>query len=123
MAKKEYTYRGKSIDELKQLSVSEYTKMTTSRIRRTIKRGFTEQQKIFIRNFEKKDGIKTKERDMVILPFMIGKTVKIHTGKDFVPVTIQPEMLGHVLGEFAMTRKKVNHTSPGIGAKEATKGK
>jgi len=41
----------------------------------------------------------------------------VHQGKEFVPVTITIEMLGHVLGEFVMTRKKVVHTSPGVGVK------
>ena len=40
----------------------------------------------------------------------------IHNGKEFVMIKITEEMLGHRLGEFAATRKKVAHSSPGIGA-------
>jgi len=121
MVKKEYTYKGKSIEELKQMSVEEFMKLVPSRIRRTMKRGFTEQQKKVIQKIKKGDqNVKTHCRDLVILPIMVGLTIKIHSGKEFQPITIQPEMLGHVLGEFAMTRKKVSHSAPGIGATKSS---
>ena len=53
---------------------------------------------------------------MIILPEMVGVTIKIHMGKSFVAIRIEPEMIGHVLGEFALTRKIVSHSAPGIGA-------
>jgi small subunit ribosomal protein S19 len=53
---------------------------------------------------------------MLILPEMVGTVIKIYTGKSFEPVEIQPEMIGHLLGEFALTRKRVAHSSPGVGA-------
>jgi small subunit ribosomal protein S19 len=53
---------------------------------------------------------------MVVLPMMLGQTIKVHDGKTFIPVTIQQEMLGHILGEFALTRKRVAHSAPGVGA-------
>ena len=117
MAKKEFTFKGKTAEELKQMSLSELAQLLTSRQRRTIKRGFTEQQKILlkkIRNNEK--NIETHCRDMIILPEMIGKTIKVHQGKEFLPVNIEPDMLGHYLGEFLLTRKRVAHSAPGIGA-------
>ena len=61
-------------------------------------------------------NIETHCRDMIILPEMVGKTIKIHQGKEFMPVIIEEGMIGHYLGEFAMTRKKVAHSAPGIGA-------
>ena len=117
MAKKEFTFKGKTAEEIKQMSLSELAQLLTSRQRRTIKRGFTEQQKILlkkIRNNEK--NIETHCRDMIILPEMIGKTIKVHQGKEFMPVTKEPDMVGHYLGEFLLTRKRVAHSAPGIGA-------
>jgi small subunit ribosomal protein S19 len=117
MAKKEFTYRGKKLDELKKLSIKEFAQLVKANPRRTLIRGLTEQQKIFlekIRKGEKK--LKTHCRDMVILPEMVNKTIMIHNGKAFVAILIKPEMLGHRLGEFALTRKSISHSAPGVGA-------
>lgn len=117
MAKKEFTFKGKTTEELKKLSLNELAQLLTSRQRRTIKRGFTEQQKILLKKLRNnKKNIETHCRDMIILPEMIGKTIKVHQGKDFVPVAIEEGMIGHYLGEFVLTRKKVAHSAPGIGA-------
>jgi small subunit ribosomal protein S19 len=56
-----------------------------------------------------------------VLPDFVGKTVAIHNGKEFVNVEIKPEMIGHYLGEFAMTRKTVKHSGPGVGATRSSK--
>ena len=117
MAKKEFTFKGKTVDELKNISLNELAQLLTARQRRTIKRGFTEQQKILLKKLRSKEkNIETQCRDMIILPEMIGATIKVHQGREFVPVMIEPDMLGHCLGEFALTRKKVSHSAPGIGA-------
>ncbi len=118
---REFTYRGKSIEELKNMSLKEFAQLLTSRERRKILRGLTEQEKILIEKLKEKDKVKTHCRDMVVIPMMIGKTILVHNGKEFIPVNIQPEMLGHRLGEFAHTRKEVKHSSPGIGATRSTK--
>lgn len=55
------------------------------------------------------EPIKTWARDSVVTPEMIGYTIKIHTGKDFIPVKITEEMVGHKLGEFAHTQKFTRH--------------
>ena len=112
-----FTYRGKTFDEIKKLSLSEFAEMLPARERRTIKRGFTEEQKIFLKCIreEKKDP-KTHCRDMIVIPEMVGRIIKIHNGKEFTMVKITDEMLGHRLGEFTQTRKKVAHSAPGIGA-------
>jgi small subunit ribosomal protein S19 len=60
--------------------------------------------------------IRTHCRDMIILPEMVGLTIHVHNGKDFVPVEITTEMIGHYLGEFAITNKKVVHGAPGLRA-------
>jgi small subunit ribosomal protein S19 len=53
---------------------------------------------------------------MIVLPEMVGLTFGIYNGKEFTEVTIQPEMMGCYFGEFAPTRKRVEHGDPGIGA-------
>lgn len=117
MAKKEFTFKGKTAEELKNMSLNELAGLLTSRQRRTIKRGFTEQQKIILKKFRSKEkNIETHCRDMIILPEMVGATVKVHQGREFVPVLLEPDMIGHYLGEFTLTRKKVAHSAPGIGA-------
>jgi small subunit ribosomal protein S19 len=121
MAKKEFKLRGKTLDELKKLSYQEFAQYVTARKRRTILRGFTDAQKRFIVKFEKRgNNVETHCRDMVILPIMVGKTIKVHSGKAFVPLLIQEEMLGHVLGEFISTRSRVAHNAPGIGATKSS---
>lgn len=117
MAKKEFSYRGKSLDELQKMSVNELAELFPSRQRRMIKRGFTEQQKKLLEKIRKNEPkIKTHCRDMVILPEMVGKKISIYNGKQFVEVAIVEEMISHMLGEFAFSRNMVSHSAPGIGA-------
>ena len=117
MAKKEFTYRGKTLEELKSLSLNELAELLPSKQRRSIKKGFTEQQKILLKKIRKNEqNIETHCRDMMILPEMVGKLIKIHNGKEFMSVSIVEEMIGHSLGEFAFTRNRVEHSAPGIGA-------
>jgi small subunit ribosomal protein S19 len=67
-------------------------------------------------------AVRTHCRDVPILPDFIGKKVAVHNGKEFVSVDIKPEMIGHYLGEFAMTRKTVVvHSGPGVGATRSSK--
>ncbi len=65
--------------------------------------------------------MRTHRREIPILPEFVGKTVHIYTGKAFQPVDIKPEMIGHALGEFAMTRKSVKHSGLGVGATRSSK--
>jgi len=116
---KEFTFRGKTIEELKQIDTREFTKFLKSRQRRAVLRQFDVIEK-FITRCEKKQKkgkpIRTHLRRIVIVPRMIDLTINIHNGKTYVPIKILPEMLGHRLGEFAVTRAKVQHGAPGIGA-------
>jgi small subunit ribosomal protein S19 len=117
MAKKEFSYRGKSLHELEKMSVTELADLFPSDIRRKIKRGFTEQEQAFLKKLMKKGTAETHCRDMIILPTMVGKTVGIHNGKTFENVVITDEMIGHYLGEFSLTRKLVKHGSAGVVSK------
>ncbi len=126
MAKKDITYKGKTIDELKLLSISDFSKIIPSRARRSLKRGLTDKQKKLLLRVKKvqegkiKKPIKTQCRDMVVLPMFLGLILNIYNGKEYVPVEITSEMLGKYLGEFAMTRKKISHSAPGIGATKSS---
>ena len=55
--------------------------------------------------------IKTWSRRSTIVPEFLGHTIAVHNGKQFVPVYIQENMVGHKLGEFAPTRTYRGHTS------------
>lgn len=117
MARKEFTYRGKTLQELQSMSLNEFMGMLPSRQRRSLKRGLTDGQKLFMNKLKKsKKDVKTHCRNMIILPEMVGRAIKVYNGKEFFIVAIQPHMVGHYLGEFAMTRKSVKHSAPGIGA-------
>ena len=57
----------------------------------------------------KKEVIKTYSRRSTIFPSFVGHTFAVHNGKDFIPVYVTEEMVGHKLGEFALTRKLGGH--------------
>ncbi len=116
---KEATFRGKTIEELKQIDTREFAKFLKSRQRRAVLRQFDVIEK-FISRCEKKQNkerpIKTHQRDLVVVPKMVGMAIQVYNGKQFIPVRIITEMLGHRLGEFSVTRTKVQHGAPGVGA-------
>jgi small subunit ribosomal protein S19 len=58
---------------------------------------------------EKKEVIKTWSRRSTIYPEFIGLTFAVHNGKDFIPVFVTEDMVGHKLGEFSLTRKFTGH--------------
>ena len=57
----------------------------------------------------KKTVIKTWSRRSTIFPDFVGHTIAVHNGKDFIPVYITEDMVGHKLGEFSQTRKFTGH--------------
>ena len=119
---KELKWQGKSEEEVSQMSVDDFAKLTVTRIRRSLKRGFTDQQKALLKQLKQgKDRVKTHSRNMPIIPEMIGKTILGHTCKDYTAITITVEMLGRRLGEFAHSRKLVSHSSAGVGVTRSSK--
>jgi len=120
MAKKEFTYRGKNLEELKLLGEKEFAELLPSREKRSLLRGVNRGINKKIDEIEKNKTpdrlIKTHRRDCVITPRMIGLNFGIHSGNEFKSVEIQEEMIGHKFGEFALTRKRLRHGSAGIGA-------
>ena len=125
---RQFTYRGHSVDELRQMSMDEFIKLLPSRQRRSLLKGLTNEQRILlehIRQARKENGgkqstVKTHCRDMIIIPEMLGLTLQLHAGKEYVAVDIKPEMIGHFVGEFAITNQKVVHGTPGIGASRSS---
>ena len=124
--KDEFTFHGRTLEQVKNMGLDEFMKLIPSRQRRSLRRGMLEQNKPLIEKIRKakagkiKRPIKTHARDMIVLPEMIGIKIHIHNGKTFEPIEIQPEMIGHFLGEFALTRQKVTHSAPGIGATKSS---
>ena len=130
MSKKVFTYRGHTLDELQKMSMDEIIKLLPARQRRSLLRGLPPRQKKLLENIRKarravKKGkkvlIRTHNRDMVVLPEFVDHRLDVHNGNEFQRVDIQPDMIGHYLGEFALTRKKVKHTGPGVGATRSSK--
>ena len=123
LAKKDKSkfFRGKNTDDLKALDTREFAKLVKSRARRTILRNYDVIDAFVAkceRNESKNKAIRTHDRTIVIVPRMLGKLIQVYNGKEFLKVMIVEEMLGHRLGEFAMTRKIAKHTSIGGGAKK-----
>ncbi len=122
--KTEFSYRGYTIEELKELSLEEVMELLPARPRRTLQRGLDEEGRKFVDKVEstpEDEVLRTHCRDVPILPSMVGRTIQVHNGVEFERVDIQPDMIGHYLGEFALTRKKVEHTGPGVGATRSSK--
>jgi small subunit ribosomal protein S19 len=119
--KKEFSYRGHSIEELKAMSLEDVIKLLPSRGRRSYRRGLNEEQRKLLERIRKKDYVKTHRRDVIILPDFVGKKIGVHMGNKFKDIEIRAEMIGHYLGEFAMTRLAVKHSGPGVGATRSSK--
>ena len=119
---KELKWRGMNEETVKALSAEDFLKLIPARRRRSLKRGLTEDQGALMKKLAKGEkNIKTHSRNMVITPSMLGETIGVYTGKAYVPVLITLEMLGHCLGEFALSRKMVTHSSAGVGSTRSSK--
>ncbi len=116
-----FKYKGKNLEDLQKMSLRDFSAYVSSRARRNLLRNESD---VFYQKFEKnKDiakNIRTHRRDLIVTPKMVGKTVNVYNGKEFVPVVVMEEMLGHYLGEFALTRKRLRHGKAGIGATKSS---
>ena len=120
--REEFTYRGYKIDELKAMGVSELIPLMPARVRHKFNRGLNRGEETLLAKIRGGDEkVRTHVRDMIVMPEMIGKSIEIYTGKEFLKVEFQPESVFHYLGEFALTRKKGSHGSAGIGATRGSK--
>ena len=123
---KAVNYKGKSTEELQKLSTEELFGLLNARQRRSLKRGLSDNKKKLIgeiklaKEGKNKKPIKTHQRDLIILPYMVGVTMNVFSGKEFTPITISPEMIGHYIGEYVITNKRVSHGAPGVGASRSS---
>jgi len=119
---KDKFFRGEKVEDLKSVDTREFAKLCKARARRTLLRNY-DVVEMFLKKCEvcvaKKKPIKTHDRALVIVPRMVGLTIGVHNGKEFVKVEVTHDMLGHRLGEFAATRKVAKHTS--LGTKKVPK--
>jgi small subunit ribosomal protein S19 len=119
-------FRGKTPSELVGLTNEEYLKMMNSRERRYVKRSDRNYKKLLEKvEMYKKKGItkpvRTHIREAVIDPSWMGLTFEVHSGKEFKKVMVTANMLGHRIGEYAYTTKRVQHSAPGIRATRGSK--
>ena len=123
---RQFTYHGLSQKELEELSLDKLLKLFPARSRRSLTRGINVGKRKLIEEIKAtkagnlKTPINTHLRDLIILPFMIGTTINVYSGKEFVPVTITTEMVGHYVGEYVITNKRVSHGAPGVGASRSS---
>lgn len=123
---KEFKYRGFDLPQLQNMSLESFLTLLPSRQRRSLNRGISDEKRKLLedvraaRDGKNKQPIKTHARDMIILPYMVGLTLLVHNGKEFISLAIRPEMIGHYLGEYVVTNKKVVHGTPGIGASRSS---
>ncbi|WP_100182169.1 30S ribosomal protein S19 [Candidatus Nitrosotenuis aquarius] len=123
---KEFDYRGIPLDQLQNMSLEKLFELFPARARRSLTRGITDGKRKLIEEIKadkagkSKNPIKTHIRDLIVLPYMVGVTVNVFSGKEFVPVTITPQMIGHFIGEYVRTNKRVVHGAPGVGASRSS---
>ncbi len=125
-----FHYRGHTLEELKKMNMDEFVRLLPARARRSLRRGLPPRQKKLLERLRrayraKKRGkdilTRTHVRDMLIFPEMVGLQIGVYNGKSYEIVEVKPEMIGHYLGEFSLTRRHVQHGSPGIGATRSSK--
>ena len=114
--KKEFLWRGYSMDELKSMPLYppeedpealSIVALLPSRARRSYARGLSEECEKLLEKFDNTSGVvRTHCRGMYIVPSMVGRTVGIHNGREFVKVDIQPEMIGHAMGNKKLSAQK-----------------
>ncbi len=121
---KDFVFRGLDEEQLKAVSMDEFIRMLPSRMRRSLMRGLPEEHRKLIekiRSWQPGDKpLKTHSRNMIILPEMIGTTVHVFSGRDFIEVPIDLKKVGHYLGEYSITNSPVRHGRPGIGASRSS---
>ena len=126
IGKKEFSFRGQSLEDLKKLDIREFANLLKSNEKRTALRQYDELHKFLIlcrSKLDKNKQIRTHLRHLVVVPNMVGMRISVYNGKQFHPIDIIAEMLGHRLGEFSLTRTKVKHGSAGVGATRSSASK
>jgi small subunit ribosomal protein S19 len=120
--KKEFTYRGYTMEDLLKMPFQDLLGILPARARRSYVRGLNSEQDVFVQKLKAaNEPVRTHRREIFILPEFVGKSVMVHSGKEFVTVEIRAEMIGHAIGEFVLTRKFDKHSGPGVGATRSSK--
>jgi len=121
---KDKFYRGVNVEELKKLDTREFAKLVKARPRRALLRNYDVVEQFIKRcnkRISKNRPIRTRNRAIVVTPALLGKSIGVYNGKEYIKVDIIEEMLGHRLGEFSQTRKIAKHTSVGVGATKSSR--
>lgn len=126
-AQKNYQFRGKTLDDLRNMELEQFVELLNTKRRRYVKREFGIKHIRLIHKLkaareavkgpgERPAVVKTHIRSMIILPEFVDNVIGIYNGKEFIEVQIKPEMIGHVLADFANAKKIVKHSKAGVGA-------
>ncbi len=118
---KEVLFKGMNVEHLRSLDLSDLLKILPARARRSLKRGYNIEQKKLHERLLEGDSIRTRVRDLIIIPQYVGKIVSVYNGHLYQTFTIKEDMIGHYLGEYSQTRKEVKHSGPGVGATRGSK--
>ena len=123
---------------MEKMPIDKLRGLLSARQRRSLKRGVTDGKRKVIARMRAaraaaggggaKEGaggappprIRTHLRDLIILPFMVGTTAHVYNGKEFKEVEIKPEMIGHYIGEYSLSGRRVSHGAPGVGASRSS---
>ena len=127
---REFKFKGYASQQLQSLSIEALIPLLNARQRRSLdkrvgkymsddKRKLREEIKL-LRDGKLKGQLKTHVRDMIILPDMVGLSMYVHNGKEFSLITIRPVMIGHYLGEYSITNKRVQHGAPVVGSSRSS---
>lgn len=124
---KSFYYRGIEVQNLIGIPKVELLEMLHARARRKFVRGLKPGALHLLKRLrkakknaaegEKPEPIKTRVRDMIIVPEMVASVVCVYNGKTYITVDIKPDMVGHYLGEFSITYKPVRHGKAAQGGK------
>lgn len=138
---KEFEYRGVALADLEKMPIDKLRGLLGARQRRSLKRGVTDGKRKVIARMraaraaaaataagEPEGGggggapprIRTHLRDLIVLPFMVGTTVHVYNGKEFKEIEVKPEMIGHYIGEYSLSGRRVSHGAPGVGASRSS---
>ena len=115
------SFKGLSFEQLSKLSIEKQITFYSSRVRRSIKRGFTPHIKSVLENLQKKKLPKIRSRNLIILPNLVGKTLYVYDGKTHQKIEIKEHMCGKYIGDFISTRKVAKHSRSGKGATKSSK--
>jgi small subunit ribosomal protein S15e len=127
-AQRNYTFRGKTLDDLKSLEVNQFVDLLGSHGRRfahrtmglphikLIKKLKAAREKVAGQSGIRPPVVRTHLRAMVILPEFVDNVIGIYNGKEFTEIQVKPDMIGHVLAEFSMAKRIVKHSKAGVGA-------